>query len=252
MSTTALATISAQQLQGLTADDLRTAQELAKARSELERLATGTGSISLQQVEEAKLYAQDALHLRDKIWALDTPDIQKAYSLHRSLTAKRAKRVSFFDEVRSTCSRILARWTLQERARVAEQQRLLAEQARLAAEAEKQATVAALMDEAASTNDESLLAEAVALEQAPAVPAAVPVAERTKLDGASVRMKLVGTVTDPRALLTWLLQGERDDLIAEILGDPAEWSVDKALARGLKLPGVDVQEKPITSIRRNG
>lgn len=152
------------------------------------------------------------------------------------------------EEARLVYRTIVSRYEIQERQRVEELRRI--EEAKALAEAENQRRIEAeaLAAAAAATNDESLMQAALEKEAEPLTTIAITTPEPVKVAGMTVRMKKVGTVNQPRELLKYLLDGQRDDLINELI----TWSqsgIDAALARGLSLPGVQVQEKPITTNR---
>jgi hypothetical protein len=237
------------QFEGLTAEDLEDATELSNQLPKLkewEMLAEPTP----MKVEQAKDAMKDAIRIRQKIWAMDSDDIRKAYDLHRSLTAKRTRRVAFFEQIEAIAKRIIGNYDSAQQRKADAIRRELEHIAREEAERQRKAEADALIAEAAAiANDQpeaanELLEAAQAVEEAPVVPVAVPEIAPPKVEGTSVSYKLVGEVKDARALLMFLIEGKRDDLINSIV----EWKqrgIDTALKNGLELPGVDVKREPI-------
>jgi hypothetical protein len=153
-------------------------------------------------------------------------------------------------EARQIANAAIAAWD-QEQRRIAEEERREAERlAREQAEAEAKARAEALAAEAALVAEsnpqeaESLLEQAAQVEAEPIIPVVAPVAPPPKTEGASVRYKLKGTVRDPYALMQWMLS-HRGVISVKF----SESDIDRALARGLELPGIDVTKTPIVSNR---
>lgn len=152
-------------------------------------------------------------------------------------------------EARSAANQCVAEWDVEKRRRIEFERRSREKEERERAEKEHQQQVDALVAEAAATGDESLLDEARRVEETPVVPIAVATPAVSKTDGAGVRYTLKGTVEDGYELMRWILGHKGVIRVSFSQGD-----IDRALNRGLTLPGVAVSKTAIVSnmVKRNG
>lgn len=248
--------------ESLTADDLRMANELAQSIPSFQEWSASTAIISETQAQSAADGMKIATRIRTFLWERDTSDVQKAFELHRSLTAKRAAKVKFFDDVVALAKSLIGRRAIEQK-RIADESRRAAEQAaRDEAERQRQAEVTARLAEAAefeAAGKVSLAAavmeEAQDIEDAPVVPIYVPTVESPKIEGASISFKLVGTVREPARYVCYLLGipftpaiADRVNLLNEAISGWSASGINAQLKRGLPLGlhGVDVAEVPIT------
>lgn len=232
--------------------------------------------LTRQKAAEASELLVEATKLRQTILEWIEPDVKRAFELHKSLVAKRSELCRGVDAVISATKTMIAMFTRQEERKAIEERERLRLAALKEAEARRQAEVDALVAEAAATNDEGLLGAAEALEEAPLVPSAPVVApEPPRVAGVATVSRKVGTVEDPVALLMWLLDvqsmpgwnatklsdglptyqtvyriGEPKRALINELVTFSQGDINRALNRGLELPGVRVEEG--TSVRRLG
>jgi len=170
------------------------------------------------------------------------PTKEALFKAHRAFTAFCNKMADGPTNARLVCKRLISTYTLEQQRLARIEQDRLRKEAEEAAAAARKAEVAQLVEQAAATNDEALLEEAARVEEAPVTPVYVPPPAVERVAGASVTPKKVGTVTDIVALLKYLLDGTpRIDLINELL-EVKQGALNRALNRGLELPGVAVTQ----------
>lgn len=208
-------------LEGLTPNDLTIAFQLNGALPALQRHAQGKEPVTRMQEETAVDCMNEAGRLRKLLWDRDTADVEKAFQLHRSLTAKRANKVMFFDNVISACKTLIGRRRMEEQRRLEEERRERERLAREEAERQRQAEADALAAQAAATGDEELLQAAIEVEQAPIVPVIVSEVAPAKMEGSSTTFKLVGTVRTPAQAHTYMafLVGVNAKRLAQLMFD---------------------------------
>lgn len=153
-------------------------------------------------------------------------------------------------EARKVANGAIAAWDAEQRRIAAEEAEREAAEARRQAEERRKAeadAIAAQAAEIAESNPqqaEALLEAAAEVEQAPVVPVAIVAAAPKKIEGTSTRWKLKGAVKDGYALMRWMI--DHKGVIGVKFSDG---DIDRALARGLELPGVEVTKTPIVSNR---
>lgn len=195
-----------------------------------------TANLAQELDTEAKLFLEAAEKERT---ALKAPILEAG----RALDAFFKKLEGPAEQARLACRGLIGRYQQEQRRKAAEEQRRREEEARKAAEEARRAEVNHLIEQAATTNDESLIEEAKLVEAAPIQPIVVEAPEVAKVAGASVIEKKVGTVTDPVALLKWLI--ERPDSIPELI-EFKQGEINRKLNKGISLPGVEVAIKTET------
>jgi hypothetical protein len=216
---------------------------LAQRAVDLEARSKRVGN-TIQIANEAQELDTEAKHLQEAFDGETKPIRDSLFKTHRAFTGFCEKMMSGATVTRVIARRLIGSYQMEQQRIADEKRRAAEEEARKAAEVQRQAEADALAAMAADTGDDELLKQAIEIEAAPLVPVAVPEIAPIKVEGSSVSFKLVGTVTDARALLTWLLETNRGDLINELV----VWSqsgLNAALKRGLPLPGVDVEKQAI-------
>ena len=243
-------------VKALTADDFKVAQSLAKAARDLKGLTTP----SLEDRTLAGSALQEAARIRKLLWDNDTPDINKAFQLHRSLTAKRAYKVDVFDRMLAAFRNIVALYDRQEAARVAEAKRKLEAEQLAAAEAARKADADHLLKMAAATNDEALLEAAIETERAP-IDYLPNIAVETPAirDGISTTTRKTVQITDLPAFLEYLATWPARDTVVHVKNDmdedgPAlvilQRDLDNLANKGHTFPGTVAHDK--STVRNTG
>ena len=218
-----------------------------------------TAELAQELDTDAKVWLADAEKERVEMKKpiLEAARKQDAFWEKMMTPARQARAVCTGYGVKFSDGGIVGRFEREQR-RAKDAKRLADEAAeRAAAEARKQAEVAALVEEAAATNDESLLEEAARVEAEPAQPMAVSVEPVELPDGASVGKEkpILKSITDPYALMQWLMASkERFESIWPDTGKFErfiESTINAALGRGLKPDGIETHLKaPMRNLNR--
>lgn len=215
---------------------------LARANELSQRPLTLTVVTAAQEIDtEAKQWLE--------AWDKEHEPTKKAlFEAHRRFTAFCNKMADGPKNARIIAKRLIGTWQLQEQRKAREETERIRREAEAAAKRAQQAEVNHLVEQAAATNDEALLAEAAVLEAKPVTPIVVTAAPPPKLAGTAVVEKKAGTVEAIVTLLEYLIDGKnqcmqpRLDLINELI-EIKQGALDRAINRGLELPGVKVEIK---------
>jgi hypothetical protein len=207
-------------------------------QTSLENRIAKLGKITPQIAEEAAELDTDAKRWLDAFTAETKPISDALFRAHRMFTGFVGKMSATADSARSFARKTIGQYQLDQARIAAEGRREQERLAREEAERQRKAEADALIAEAAAIAKDQpeaaneLLEAAQAVEEAPVVPVAVPEIAPPKVEGTSVSYKLVGEVKDARALLMFLVEGKRDDLIREIV-EFKKTGLNAALRRGI-------------------
>jgi hypothetical protein len=194
--------------------------------------------------EEAQELDTDAKRWLDAFETETKPIKDQLFKAHRLFTGFCEKLSGGATSARQTARKLIGAYQLEQQ-RIADEKRREAERlAREEAERQRQAEVDARMAEAAAAEKagnpelaEFITQEALDAEQAPAIPVSVAEEAPQKIEGSSISFKLVGKLPpkDVKGMLAFLLQGDRLDLINELI-DWKQQGVNAALKRGVPFP----------------
>ena len=211
--------------------------------------------VTLQIANEAQEIDTEAKRYLEMIEAETAPTRSALHTAHRNFTAFCAKLMDGPTKTRAIARRLIGAYNTEQQRKADDARREAQRLAQEQADRDQRAKADALLAEAAQLEAAGqaetaafVLQEAEDAAQAPAIPVAVSEIAPQKVDGSSVSYKLVGTVRDPIAYVTYLLS--KPELIAEVV----LWSqsgLNAQLKRGLPLGehGVDVTKQTIVSNR---
>jgi hypothetical protein len=196
---------------------------------------------------EAGEFLKTIRGLRGRIGETLDPHIKRAYDAHKALVAEKARAEGPLVAAENTLKAALAEFDIaQEQIRQAEEARLRVI-ARRDEEERRLAAAAALEAEGRATGDAALLQEAERMLDAP-LPVSVVVAKTTpKLPGVVYRDHWTARVLNLHALVAWVAAHPGHDHLLKP-NTTALDSLARALREGLKIDGVEAQNKPTVAV----